>query len=143
MRNTVSFFALVAGLALAGCSTYQKRWEAARAGGSAYEGRWESSKMPGTGGHLWCILDCERTGDYRALFKATWHGIFRSEHEAVLGVVSREGKTTKFTGRAKLDTWIGSGEYRCDGELRPDGISAEYDASYDQGRFFLKKAAAK
>ena len=143
MRNTVRFFALVAGLALAGCSTYQKRWDAAREAGGAYIGRWESSKMPGTGGHLWCILDPERSGAHRASFKATWHGVFRSEHEAVFNVVSRDRKNTKFTGRAKLDTWIGSGEYRCDGELRADRISAEYDAFYDQGRFYLKKAAAK
>ena len=97
--------------------------------------------MPGTGGDLWCILERKRAGEYHALFKATWHGVFRSEHGAVLRVA--EEKRGAFTGRATLDTWLGSGEYLCSGELRREGISAKYDATYDQGHFSLKRAAAK
>ncbi len=149
MRNTIRFFALAAGLALAGCSTYQRRWEAARDAvhpgrdsfSGAYVGTWESSRRPGTGGKLWCILERECVGDYHASFKATWHGVFRSEHGAMLKILApaRGGKAS-FSGNATLRTPIGSGTYTCKGELRPEGISAVYDATYDQGKFILKRA---
>ena len=139
MRNTFRFFALVAGLALAGCSTYNRRWEAARVDkdrfSGAYSGRWESARMPGAGGGLWCIVQQEAPQTYRADFKATWHGIFRSEHSAVL---KRRGNT--FHADATLNTWLGSGSYICDGKFLPDGISATYDAAYDEGRFILERA---
>jgi hypothetical protein len=144
MRNTIRFFALAAGLALAGCSTYQKRWEAARDSvrpgaqghSGAYQGRWDSTKMPGTGGKLWCILSEDSPGFYRAEFKATWHGVFRSEHVAMLKMDGPDD----FHGDATLHAIIGSGTYHCAGKLSPSGLSARYDATYDTGTFQLGKA---
>jgi hypothetical protein len=151
MRNTFRYCALIAGLALAGCSTYQKRWDAARIAAyrpeavhaGAYEGRWESTRMPGTGGNLWCILTPDGQGNYTADFKATWHGVFKSEHGALLktGSSRKPGHTT-FSGEAALTAIIGSGKYTCTGELTPGGMTAAYDASYDVGNFTLKRAAA-
>ena len=139
MRNMFRLFALVAGLWLAGCSTYNQRWEAARTDRDrftgAYSGRWESIRMPGTGGSLWCIVNADTPGTYRADFKATWHGVFRSEHSAVL---KRQGNA--FHADATLETWIGAGKYTCDGKFRTGGISANYDAVYDEGRFILTRA---
>jgi hypothetical protein len=151
MRNSIRFFALVAGLALAGCSTYQKRWEVARDAvhsgdpfAGAYIGRWESGRQPGTGGNFWCILSPSGRDSYRAEFKATWHGVFRSEHFAELGLVDgvrgERAKEAAFHGEATLDTWIGDGKYVCDGIFRREGFSAKYDAVYDTGTFVLKRA---
>ena len=92
--------------------------------------------MPGTGGSLWCILSEGGPGIYRAEFKATWHGVFRSEHVAML----RMKDASAFRGEASLQAIIGSGTYSCEGELGRDALSATYDAKYDTGNFLLRRA---
>lgn len=92
--------------------------------------------MPGTGGNLWCILTEGEPGIYRAEFKATWHGVFRSEHVALLKMT---GPST-FRGDATIHAFIGSGTYSCTGEFKRDALSATYDATYDAGKFVLSRA---
>ncbi len=131
---------------LAGCSTYQKRWEAAKtadaAHAGAYEGQWASNRMSTAGGKLWCILKPAGPGLYRADFKATWHGVFKSEHSALL----RAGKSRKpgcvnFHGEAAITAIVGSGKYTCKGELSPGAMTATYNASLDAGIFTLLRVA--
>jgi hypothetical protein len=92
--------------------------------------------MPGTGGSLWCILSEAGPDVCRAEFKATWHGIFRSEHVAMLKMAN----ASTFQGDATIRAIIGSGAYSCKGEVRRDRLSATYDATYDEGEFILKRA---
>lgn len=98
--------------------------------------------MSATGGKLWCILTPAGPGLYHADFKATWHGIFKSEHTAHLRTEkSRKPGSANFHGEAAVSAIIGSGKYTCKGELNPSGMSATYDATYDVGIFTLKRVA--
>jgi hypothetical protein len=98
--------------------------------------------MSSAGGKLWCILKPAGPGLYHADFKATWHGVFKSEHTALLRTEkSRKQGRVNFHGEAAITAIMGSGKYTCSGELSPGGMSATYDASYDVGIFTLKRVA--
>jgi len=140
---------------VSGCSSYDARWRAAAATNrkdsiaGAWKGRWESGGHPGTGGKLWCIVEEKQDGKLHAEFKATWHGVFKSEHEAVLPFLSgsearktlrKAGKNARaFAGEASVHSWIGAGSYRCEGWVNTVRMSASYDAIYDKGTFELVK----
>lgn len=86
---------VAAALLLAACSNYHSRWEKARVAKSgdsfegAYAGKWSSASLKGGGGKLWCILEKTGPREYTAAFRATWHGVFASEHAAKLAVTKR------------------------------------------------------
>jgi hypothetical protein len=133
---------------LSACSTYQKRWTAAattpgkKGVTGSYAGRWQSDHG-GFGGKLWCIVDpgpgpAGKT--YRAQFRATWHRFFVSEHEVLLHARATRGDGMKFTGKAEIKMWIGSGSYDCAGQIRGGVFAAHYDAHYDQGTFQMTRA---
>lgn len=152
MRRFIRVLLWLAAVTLAGCSTFDRRYAAishADAKGDrfsgAYEGQWMSSSHPGGAGKLWCILQKQRDTTYLAEFRATWHGIFSSEHSVVLhtrnaraGGGSSAGSRT-FTGSAALKTLIGAGTYRCEGTVDGTRMRACYDATYDRGTFDLKR----
>ena len=144
---------LVALLFMAGCSDYASRWQnppSLVAGKDLFEGsyfgKWESSRYRNTSGKLWCILlrDREKKDEYVASFRATWHGIFASEHTVRLKVKERRRENgvpvATFEGSAQIKMWIGSGQYRCTGKLTPTSLLADYDASYDRGTFTMELA---
>lgn len=157
-RHLIFVFAVLA-FFVTGCSNYNSRWKAAAASvgkdsiAGAWQGRWESSGHPGTGGKLWCIVQDKQDGKLHAEFKATWHGVFKSEHMAVLpflsGSKARKAlkgaapNTRAFAGEVSVHSWIGSGSYRCEGGISPVKMSARYDAIYDKGTFELSRPAAR
>ena len=133
-------------LSLAACSSYESRWRQPHfaAGGKdkfegSYVGTWASTSHPGTGGRLWCIVTKKSGNAYLAEFKATWHGVFSSEHAVVLKM---SGKGI-FAGETEIKMWIGSGAYRCTGTMSGSALTASYDASYDKGSFNLHRPSEK
>ena len=142
--------------ATVGCSNYEQRWRAhaaqtfnAGAGtrpmfAGSYTGTWQSNQYKGANGSLWCILKPNGPSQLTAEFRATWHGIFASEHSINLQVTEKKrigGKQALvFTGETEIRMWIGSGKYRCTGVLTSDSLVADYDAAYDRGRFLLRRA---
>ena len=142
---------LVALLSLIGCSNYASRWQnppSAFGGKDSFEGsyfgNWESKRYKNTSGKLWCILlrDQQDKDQYVASFRATWHGVFASEHTVRLKIKERRRENgvpvAIFEGAMKIQMWIGSGHYRCSGKLTPTSLLADYDAEYDQGTFTMK-----
>jgi hypothetical protein len=157
MQNSLRTLICVAAIALAGCSSFDRRFaEASRARptddplAGAYSGKWSSSQHPGGGGDLRCIMTplasagTQAGRDYRADFHATWHGL-SSEHTVVLQTKpSRKGRGTRnFTGTSKLSAVMGSGTYRCEGTVDGKRMHATYDASYDKGTFDMKRVGAQ
>lgn len=144
---TAIFRVLLLGLLFFGasCSDYDRRWAAQSAAPGAdpfegsYTGTWKSARYVGATGKLRCILTRQAPNLYRAEFHATWHGIFSSTHSVILRVTDwrrAQGKpVAKFAGATEIKMWIGSGRYRCTGELTPGGFVADYDADYDRGKF--------
>ena len=135
-------------LLCAGCSGFDRRWNAAKSASphpdsfaGAYQGTWESSQYKGASGKLWCILTRRAPDLYHAEFRATWHGIFSSRHAVDLRVTDRKGRanyaSAKISGAAEIRMWIGAGRYRCEGEVTTTGLTADYDAKLDRGRFSL------
>ncbi|MEQ1851648.1 MAG: hypothetical protein ABMA01_08665 [Chthoniobacteraceae bacterium] len=148
-----TFFTLLASLlmlALSACSNFDSRFaRGVPTGGpddrfsGTYAGHWASSSHPGGGGKLWCILQKQKDATYLAEFRATWHGVFASEHSIVLHPKrARAGAGSRtFQGTAALDTFIGSGTYRCEGTMDGKRMRACYDATYARGTFDLQRVA--
>ena len=133
-----------------GCSQYERRWNnpTLTAGGKdslegSYIGNWESAQYRGAQGRLWCILTRKSANQYLAEFKATWHAIFSSRHTVTLEVKGRKMAAgmpvTEFSGEAEIRMWIGSGRYRCKGQITGSQFRASYDAAYDHGTFVLER----
>jgi len=81
--------------------------------------------------------------DYRADFRATWHGL-ASEHTVVLhskpaGRKKAAAGARAFEGESTLHTIIGAGRYMCEGEVDHVSMRACYDATYDKGTFELSR----
>src|SRR5688500_7177757 len=90
---------LIALSATTGCSDYAYRWKNPPSHVSvndsfegSYIGIWESTRYRKTSGKLWCILLRHRLDKdhYVASFRATWHGIFASEHTVTLKIKERK-----------------------------------------------------
>lgn len=133
---------LLCALLFTACSQYDRRWKNATTVKTtdpltgAWQGHWKS--QAGAEGKLWCILTNEGTNHYHADFKATWHGVFSSQHQVVLQTKGT-GRERTFTGDAMIRMFIGSGAYHCEGHLSPTRLSAHYDATYDRGTFDLHR----
>jgi hypothetical protein len=132
-------------LSLSACSSYHTEWTKAASSPmpgrvtGAWQGEWASARN-GAHGRLWCIIEEHRCGVLDAHFKATWHGVFHSEHTAHLQLSHPAStKGGPFTGGATIHMFIGSGSYQCKGTVSPDRFSARYNAYYDEGSFELRR----
>ena len=110
-----SFCLCLLALGLAACSNYDSRWGHPHfaAGGKdrfegSYEGTWKSTSHPGTSGKLWCIVTKKSRSEYLAEFKATWHGVFSSEHSVVLKITEKGDMPRWFP----LFSWPSDFKYR-------------------------------
>jgi hypothetical protein len=136
---------------LTGCSDYLRRWDQPKLthGGKdpfegSYQGVWESTQYKGATGKLWCILTRTDKDVYKADFRATWHGIFASQHTVFLRIkersVVRGEPMLRLEGAMKISMWIGSGNYHSVATVRGRDMTAQYDAEYDRGTFTLRRA---
>lgn len=146
LRHQVSFFVLVAGLAIflpACTSGFERRWKAPTPAlgtrdpfSGRWEGTWRSEKHRGAGGRLRCVftrLDARR---YDAHFKANWM-LFASSYRTIFETDQRGGKLL-LGGRHDLGALFG-GVYTYRGEATPTRFEAGYDSSYDRGTFSMTR----
>ena len=135
-------------LVLAGCSSFDRDWEAWRGERSAstaadWSGCWEGiwhSDVNGHQGSLRCIITSGNSGS-EARYYATytwWLFPLTFEYTVPLEVV-REGEAWKSRGSAELGCWVAGGLYEYEGRAAGDDYVATYRSDFDRGVFRLKR----
>jgi hypothetical protein len=147
----VKFLYCVPLLLAAGCSSFDRDWEAARprlgqsllSGGLAgcWEGTWHSDANGHEGG-LRCIITRKEDSGFDARYDASYDWcIFGFTFEYTVPVTAeRDGSSLKFHGSAELGCWIAGGLYEYEGRVEGDDYSATYKSNEDHGVFKMKRA---
>ncbi|MDB5320505.1 MAG: hypothetical protein JWN40_2136 [Phycisphaerales bacterium] len=129
-------------IALTGCSTFDRDFEAARQSkasvpsASIWDGTWKSEAGHG-GGRLRAILTPTASDTYHARFRAQYWGIFAADEDVDLHVTST-APTTRASGEADLGFFKG-GVYQYDATITPSNFDATYKSKYDHGQFDLRR----
>lgn len=138
-------FSLVALLCVAGCSTFDRDWDAAGAlhpaGSTDITGRWQgnwASNVSSHSGELRCLItrDSDRKL-YHARYAATYLGVFHFNYDMDM-TGQREGEWVKLSGQADLGGMAG-GVYHYDAHANATDFFATYKSDEDNGRFTLKR----
>ena len=130
---------LVVGLLLAGCTTFDSRWEAATvAGGSSKgpEGRWEGKWTSVNQDHsddLRCMLVRINEHTCHAEFHATFNGAIDMDHALDLAVKPTD-KGYAFHGQEDRP-WFKGGRCYITGQIVGDHLTATYLDKVDHGTF--------
>lgn len=139
---------VLAGLSLlAGCSSYEAKWQAAAerpAPAASIEGRWEgtwTSDADGHAGGLRCIITRTGPDAYQADYHATYGNIFQFGYSMPLRVDRRDDRQFVFDGTADLGLLAG-GDYRYEGQADPGEFVCEYRSKYDFGTFRMRRPEA-
>ena len=149
-------FRLSAAIALAlcaGCSSFQKKWDAAGQPGkyqhaSRWEGRWTSARHKDAagapdGGRLRCVMEPGPDRQILAHFRANWQ-VFVANYDVTLSpktparTAAKAGGVVEFRGTHELPKMVG-GTYRYDARIAGGHFSARYDSSYDSGKFEMTR----
>ena len=153
MKNPIRW-SVVAALALcAGCSSFQKKWEAAGQPGkyaqaSRWDGRWTSARHKDAagapeGGRLRCVIEPGPDREIFAHFRANWQ-VFAANYDVTFSpktpprAAARDGGVVEFRGTHDLPKVFG-GTYRYEARMAGDRFSARYDSSYDSGKFEMTR----
>ena len=126
---------------LAGCTTFEARYEAAlinRAQGGvegAWEGRWQSENGHG-GDRLRAVVTQREPQKLHVIFRAHFWGIFDIDEEVDLNVASTN--PVRASGEADLGYFKG-GVYSYDATITPAQFDATYKSKYDHGVFNLSR----
>ena len=146
--------------ALAACSSFEAKWQAAKVPETRWDGRWTSAKhtAPGggaAGGRLRCVLVPASGSAFAGLsrprvehqvfladFRANWSW-FASDYEMFLWSAKplhslRTGRPVDYRGWHILPKMFG-GVYRYSAHIDGDRFTARYDSSYDHGTFDLTR----
>ena len=136
------------GLALlaAGCSSFDRDWDAAAATlrpsvPGSIEGRWLGTWHSDANHHtdeLRCLVT--RTNDaYSARFHARYRKVFRFRfgYTVPLTVTEKEG-AFQFEGAADLG-WLAGGRYTYEGRATPTNFFSTYSSKYDHGVFEMTR----
>jgi hypothetical protein len=131
-------------LAAAGCSTFDRDWDAAPAAPAAsMHGRWEGTWLSEVNGHtgaLRCIVTPRPDGHVDARYLAEYEWClfgFTFEYTVPMGT-ERRGDAWHFKGEAELSCWILGGRYVYEGRA----TEGEYRATYhgpDRGTFTMRR----
>jgi hypothetical protein len=134
------------GLLAAGCSTFDKDWEAWKASNPAsteevsldgpWEGFWKSSATGQTGALRWIIIQGE-DGQHRIRRQTRYAGVFKSEHILPLHV-QVQGDRVRVHGEVDLGTF-GGGKCQYQGQLEGQELVVEYRSKYDYGAYRLRR----
>jgi len=140
-------------VALGGCSTFERDWEAAASAGAAaegsLEGRWQGTWLSEVNEHtgdLRAIVtrrekdtgsQAEPRPEYDARYHATYGCCFSFEYTVPM-TASREGETLRFEGSADLG-WLAGGVYHYTGEVRGDEFHSTYKSEDDHGTFRMRR----
>jgi hypothetical protein len=135
-------------LVLAGCSSFDRDWDAWRADPSrppaaGWAGRWEGiwhSDISGHEGSLRCIITSANSGSEARYYATyTWCFLPLTFEYTVPLVVLREGDAWTSRGSAELGCWIAGGLYEYEGRASGDEYVATYCSDFDRGVFRLKR----
>jgi hypothetical protein len=142
--RTIIVFLVATGLFMAGCSTFERDWNAMStdpAGEVGMEGRWEGTWQSDENGHnggLRCIITADEDDTLTARYHATYGSIFTFEYEMPM-VVRREGDVYHFAAEADLG-WLAGGVYEYAGTVHGDAFESTYDCKRDHGTFRMERA---
>jgi hypothetical protein len=132
-------------LLLAGCSSFDRDFEAAGAASAdPLVGRWEGSWTSDDTGHtgdLRCLITKEGAGEYSARYHATYGFCiitFTFEYTLPTTAVALDQAWT-LRGSALLRNWIAGGLYEYEARVEGDEYVASYRASFDRGIFRMKR----
>ncbi len=149
MKNFARVFALLVSALGAGCSSFQKKWDAVGAPGkyehaSRWDGRWTSAHHKGAGGEpeggrLRCVVE-PHGAQFTAHFHANW-AAFSADYTVPFAPKAGDGKKhqpMEFSGAHELPKIFG-GTYHYDAEMARDRFTARYSSTYDTGTFALTR----
>ena len=151
MKIVIQSFVILLFVLCAGCSSFQKKWDAVGAPGkyghaSRWEGRWKSSHHKTAagapeGGRLLCVLEPAADLQMIAHFHAYWQA-FSANYDVTFQPKKtgprRTGTVMEFRGTHELPKIFG-GTYRYDARIVGDQFRAKYDSSYDSGTFEMTR----
>lgn len=131
----------------AGCSTFQRDWDAMETSSGAVStvekgliGQWEGtwlSDANGHGGGLRCIITPNETGTLIARYHATYARILTFEYEMPMRV-ENDGDTYRFAASADLG-WLAGGRYEYEGTVVGDEFNSTYRSKGDHGTFRMQR----
>jgi hypothetical protein len=131
---------------LAGCSTFNRDWEAmdqAAEVASGIEDRWEGTWLSDANGHtgaLRCILATDEVGTLNARYRARYGGCFSFEYTVPMAVW-RDGEVYRFSGEADLGLLAG-GRYEYEGTVVGDAFTSTYTSARDHGTFQMTRVGS-
>jgi hypothetical protein len=139
---------LAAALLLAGCSTFEHEWQAARRLPRLEDdlaGRWEGtwrSKATGHNNQLRAVIATGTNGVYSTQFHARYKiGIFRFSFGYTVPLrAALTNDIHQFHGETDLG-WLAGGLYRYEGSATGTNFFSTYRSKYDHGEFQLQRPA--
>jgi hypothetical protein len=135
------------GLALGGCSSFNKEWKAAAspAPSDSLEGRWEGQWRSEENRHhdsLRCLIRRGTNETYTARFHAKYWAVFHVSFSYTVPLtVQRQGDGFQFEGSANLGSLAG-GLYTYKGHATTTNFVSTYSCKYDHGVFEMTRPPA-
>jgi hypothetical protein len=131
---------------LAGCSTFEQRWEKTPVAApqaswlqGRWDGMWKSDLGHGQGNLKAIIVPAKNRDTFSATFKATYWKVMTGEYTVEMtGLEQPDGKV-KFHGTKDLGAMAG-GLYTYDGWADAESFEATYASKHDRGTFKMKRA---
>jgi hypothetical protein len=145
MLNRHALLPLLAAFCLtgAGC-TFSREWKAASRQPldakdltGAWEGTWQNSNNDHQD-RLKAVVTRVSDTEYRARFKAWWHGIFSGTFRTTLKG-SWQGDTFVFEGQEKVYGW----RFDQEGRITSTQFDSRYSSDGDDGSFTMRRPAAQ
>ena len=139
--------ALAAGVLLAGCSSFDRDWEALGPYPGEHRditGRWSGSwscDETGHSGELRCLVSRLESDLCAMRYRARWGGIFTSEYTVLATVEPDEGGGGYRFGGSKDLGWLAGGLCRYDGRATATEFEATYTSSSNEGVFRMARPA--
>jgi hypothetical protein len=140
LKLYAALLSLVLACACAGCSSFNRTWNAASAPSlsgslpSRWQGHWISD-VNGHRGRLRCIFTEMDGATCKARFAATYWKIFRAHYSVRFNGEWRDG-VWHFNGTENLGALAG-GVYHYEGSVSPTNFFSTYRCKYDHGTFEL------
>ena len=142
-RPRVGLFAILIGLTLGGCSTFEAHWQSLAGKPiptddihGRWIGRWES-EATGHDGELRCIVKQLDDNVYEARFHAVYASIFAFAYDVLL-TPERRQDLIHFSGEENLGYFAG-GVYEFNGSASPARFYCTYRSANDHGLFEMSR----
>jgi hypothetical protein len=144
--NTRALLVCLLGFALAGCSHFEKRWNApvqqSKGPLAELEGRWSGRWVSETNGHegaLRCIMSpTSSPGELECQYHAVWAKVLRGTFTIHCRPVRQSDGSWKIIGSQDLGTAFG-GLFNHEGTIRSGVFEARYKAAGDFGKLKMQQ----